>query len=89
MKKVLCTKKNETLPSNFDEQIEVLEKDGAKKMESIPHKFEKGLVCVIQNGENSESISFDDKQEFRQFRNTLLRSPSKQNSVTWLHYPII
>jgi hypothetical protein len=89
MQKIAFTKKNEKLPSGFKERVETLERDGAEKLSDTPRRFKKNLICVIKNGENgesSESVYFDDRIEFNQFRNTLLRCPQSQSSVTWLHY---
>ena len=86
MQKIRFTKNHEELPSSFHEAIKTLEKDGAEKFTSIPHKFEQNLICVIKNGESSESVYFDDRKEFNQFRNTLLRCPRNQECVAWLHY---
>ena len=86
MQKIAFTKKNEKLPSSFKERVETLERDGAEKLSDTPRRFKKNLICVIKNGESSESVYFDDRTEFNQFRNTLLRCPQSQSSVAWLHY---
>lgn len=86
MQKITFTKNKKELPPGFDERIKILEQDGAERISSTPHKFEKNLICVVKNGESSESVYFDDRREFNQFRNTLLRCPRNQDCVTWLRY---
>lgn len=86
MQNIRFTKGNEELPTGFDERIKTLEKDGAERITTTPHKFEQDLVCVVKNGRSSESVRFDDRKEFNQFRNDLLRCPRNQDCVAWLHY---
>lgn len=86
MQKIFFTKKNEPLPSNFDDKIETLLSDGARKVGTVPRRFNPNLICIIKNGEKSEAVSFEDIKEFTSFRNTVLRLPSGQDSTAWLEY---
>lgn len=86
MHQLFFNNKREHLPSNFQDQLNALIDDGAQQMESVPHKFDPDIVCVIPNGTDSSCIySFQDVKEFNQFRNIVLRNPDK-NTVRWFKY---
>jgi len=87
MQDILFTRKNERMPSTFDEQVNALLNSGAYKLDGMPHKFDSELVCVVKNGEKSNASRFQNVKEFNQFRNMLLRCPKSKNSVVWLRYP--
>ena len=88
MRKILFIK-NQKLPSTFDEQMEMFLKNGASKLDDVPNKFDSGLICVVKNGDESIVSSFQDRKEFNQFRNILLRCRNSRESVTWLKLPKI
>jgi len=85
MQKIFFNRKNESLPSAFQEKLTALINDGAEKIDKIPHKFDSNIVCVVKNGDDSEAVYFQNVKEFNQFRNALLRI-SNRDGVAWLKY---
>lgn len=80
-KYIIKDSKGNSIGASYNQKIRALTNDGATIV--FPTKFEKDLVCVVDNGMFAVASYAYDEDKY----NILQPTPTDRRNRTWLKYP--